>query len=96
MKTLPNRWHIKITKQNCSILEDWRRQQDSVNLQFDARNSIGYFLTSYPREDATYMLYTRSVPVRAHKSTLLPFEEFEKLVLYNFKQTETDGTFYFC
>lgn len=96
MRTLPDRWHIKITEQNCNTLEDWRRQQDSVSLRFDARKSIGYFLTSYPTEDATYMLYIGSVPVLAYKSTLITFKEFEKLVLCNFKQTETDGNFYFC
>jgi hypothetical protein len=75
--TLPDKWVVKITKENSDVLDTWRKQQpDYKNDQW----GINTWLTSDCWNDYTYCSFTNGVPTNY---TEISYEEFKKHVLKN-------------
>lgn len=80
---LPKKWCVKITKDNSSVLEDWRKEQPHCDLDeaWICNNNIGRYLVN-KWNDNTYLSFSCEEILFNHMNFKeITFEEFEILVL---------------
>lgn len=78
-KTLPERWAVRITEENCEVLEEWRLKQPlaSKNLKCTLDEArCGYLLPKRTGDDSYQ--YWGYYPIQF---TEITFEDFKELVL---------------
>ena len=82
MKELPKKWFVEFTDENINVLNDWRKKQQNVDLDYNHINP-GYCLISDGYEDNSYYFASSKSDFLSLKKGYkeISYEDFKKYVL---------------